>query len=79
MMILLSILLAVSSCGEEKKDPISSAPQQNGPEDVTAHVQNSRIGRGVNLGNALEAPSEGEWGVRLSEDYFNLIAGAGFS
>jgi endoglucanase len=32
-----------------------------------------QIGRGVNLGNALEAPSEGEWGVVLDEEYFRLI------
>lgn len=35
-------------------------------------------GRGVNLGNALEAPKEGEWGVRLEEQYFDLIQQAGF-
>jgi len=35
-------------------------------------------GRGVNLGNALEAPNEGEWGVRLEEHYFDLIKQAGF-
>ncbi len=35
-------------------------------------------GRGVNLGNALEAPKEGEWGVRLEEHYFDLIKQAGF-
>ena len=38
-----------------------------------------RLGRGVNLGNALEAPQEGEWGVTLDEDYFDLIQGAGFN
>ena len=36
------------------------------------------FGRGVNLGNALEAPREGEWGVRLEEKYFELIKAAGF-
>jgi len=36
------------------------------------------FGRGVNLGNALEAPKEGEWGVVLKEEYFELIAKAGF-
>lgn len=36
------------------------------------------FGRGVNLGNALEAPKEGEWGVRLEEQYFDLIQRAGF-
>jgi endoglucanase len=36
------------------------------------------LGRGVNLGNALEAPREGEWGLVLEEAYFDLIADAGF-
>ena len=35
-------------------------------------------GRGVNLGNALEAPREGAWGVTLKEEYFDLIKEAGF-
>jgi endoglucanase len=39
---------------------------------------NKRLGRGVNLGNALEAPSEGAWGVTLQEAYFKLIRDAGF-
>ncbi len=37
------------------------------------------LGRGINLGNALEAPKEGEWGVTLKADYFRLIREAGFS
>ena len=40
---------------------------------------NQRLARTVNLGNALEAPSEGEWGVFLQEEYFDRIAGAGFT
>ncbi|HEX3998484.1 MAG TPA: glycoside hydrolase family 5 protein [Pirellulales bacterium] len=36
------------------------------------------FGRGINLGNALEAPKEGEWGVTLKESYFEQIAKAGF-
>jgi len=35
--------------------------------------------RGVNLGNALEAPNEGEWGVILREEYFEVIHQAGFN
>jgi endoglucanase len=35
-------------------------------------------GRGVNLGNALEAPREGAWGVVLQEEYFDKIKQAGF-
>ncbi|MCL4207202.1 MAG: cellulase family glycosylhydrolase [Pirellulaceae bacterium] len=36
------------------------------------------FGRGINLGNALEAPQEGEWGVTLDETYFRKIKEAGF-
>lgn len=39
---------------------------------------NKRLGRGVNLGNALDAPKEGEWGVTLEEGYFQAIKDAGF-
>lgn len=34
--------------------------------------------RGVNLGNALEAPNEGDWGYRIEESHLAAIAGAGF-
>lgn len=34
--------------------------------------------RGVNLGNMLEAPNEGEWGLTVHEGYFDLIKEAGF-
>jgi endoglucanase len=37
------------------------------------------LGRGVNLGNALEAPNEGEWGVTIQEEYFERIKAAGFN
>jgi len=36
------------------------------------------LGRGVNLGNALESPKEGQWGVVLKEEYFEQIRAAGF-
>ena len=36
------------------------------------------LGRGINLGNALEAPEEGLWGIFLEDYYFDRIADAGF-
>ena len=35
--------------------------------------------QGVNLANALEAPKEGQWGVIIQEDYFDIIKNAGFN
>ncbi|MCS7060418.1 MAG: glycoside hydrolase family 5 protein [Anaerolineae bacterium] len=54
----------------------SSEPITTPAADV--YAANTRLGRGVNLGNALEAPREGEWGVILEEEDFRLIAEAGF-
>jgi endoglucanase len=45
---------------------------------IDAYEMNQRLGRGVNLGNALDAPEEGSWGVILEEGYFQLIADRGF-
>lgn len=39
---------------------------------------NAQLGVGVNLGNALEAPREGDWGLTLEADFFREIADAGF-
>lgn len=40
--------------------------------------QQRRLGRGLNIGNCLEAPSEGAWGVRIREGDFANIRRAGF-
>ncbi|MGB7567639.1 MAG: cellulase family glycosylhydrolase [Chitinivibrionales bacterium] len=40
---------------------------------------NKILGRGMNLGNMLDAPSEGEWGVSLDSAYFPLIKSKGFT
>ncbi len=40
---------------------------------------NKNLGIGVNLGNALEAPREGAWGMRIQDDYFPIIKEKGFS
>jgi endoglucanase len=42
------------------------------------HAANKKLGRGINFGNALEAPGEGAWGVRLKADYFRAVKEAGF-
>ncbi len=41
--------------------------------------QIKQLGRGVNFGNALEAPTEGEWGMMLEERFFDLVKEGGFA
>lgn len=66
-------LAMYGGCGDEASNDDTQPFEAPDPFE-----QNARLGRGVNLGNALEAPSEGEWGMTLQEAYFQLIASAGF-
>ncbi len=51
----------------------------NAYREPNAFEINKIINRGVNIGNALEAPNEGEWGVTIQEEYFQFIKNAGFN
>jgi endoglucanase len=37
------------------------------------------LNKSINFGNALEAPKEGEWGIKLEAGYFDAVKTAGFS
>ena len=37
------------------------------------------IGRGVNFGNMLEAPTEGPWGLTVTDDFIDKASAAGFA
>jgi endoglucanase len=71
---------ALMSCGlvlwSAAAVPAGSQPPNESPRD--AFEANRLLGRGINLGNALEAPREGEWGITLQPEYFRLIKEAGF-
>jgi len=73
---LLAIIFIFSSGCTRHFTPISPVPEK--PSSSDAFLQNERLGRGINLGNALDAPYEGAWGVVLKEAYFREIARAGF-
>lgn len=80
LIFILALVAVISAC-----DPGTASPTQT-PEPTATKIPmvsnafevNQQLGRGINLGNALEAPSEGEWGVTLQEEYFDLIAELGF-
>lgn len=72
LLVALTVLLMLSGCEKSV----------NGPENNSfrrADELNKVLGAGVNIGNALEAPNEGEWGVTIKQEYFTIIKSMGFS
>jgi aryl-phospho-beta-D-glucosidase BglC (GH1 family) len=49
------------------------------PLRAAAFEMNARLGRGINLGDMFEAPSEGSWGNPYRPEYFRAIADLGFN
>ncbi|NIR51551.1 glycoside hydrolase family 5 protein [candidate division KSB1 bacterium] len=67
--------------GCSKFNPAGPGPGNHPPEPgkLNPFEQNRKLGRGVNLGNALEAPFEGAWGVILEDWFFDRIKEGGFN
>jgi len=60
-------------------EPTSTPVDRSEPDaPIDPFAQAKRLGRGVNLGNALEAPHEGEWGMVIEPEFLTLIREAGF-
>lgn len=84
--LLISVLLSLVACGGGSGGMIVGATNPEAPviagdcasPATKAHAAACSLGRGVNLGNALDSPQEGEWGVTLSETLFDKIKEAGF-
>jgi endoglucanase len=55
--------------------PNDAAPGASASAVATA----TAIGRGVNFGNMLEAPTEGAWGLRVTDDFIDKASSAGFT
>ena len=68
-------------------------PQQTGPDisayppmandaapgaSAAAKATATAIGRGVNFGNMFEAPTEGAWGLTVTDDFIDKATAAGF-
>ncbi|MER2268624.1 glycoside hydrolase family 5 protein [Methylobacterium oxalidis] len=56
---------------------IAAAPTWAGNRQ-RAHEMSARLDCGINLGNALEAYHEGQWGLSLRSEHFDIIRKAGF-
>ncbi|MBU0711876.1 glycoside hydrolase family 5 protein [bacterium] len=55
-------------------DPATKDKTLTDPYEINSHMY-----PGINIGNALEAPNEGDWGVTIQDDYFTIIKEAGFN
>ena len=85
-------MLALSACGAAGSSTvpgpqaipdISAYPPlpNNAPPGASASAvaTAASIGRGVNFGNMLEAPTEGAWGLTVTDDFIDKAAAAGFT
>ena len=45
---------------------------------ISPHAMLRRMDRGINLGNVMQAPVEGNWSAPVTEQYFLDVAAAGF-
>lgn len=72
-----ALALGGAACGCIPDAPLPS-PKPWAPAAGTAPGTPVQLRRGINVGNRLDAPSEGEWGVTLDEPLFDAIAAAGF-
>ncbi|HBE67971.1 MAG TPA: endoglucanase [Planctomycetaceae bacterium] len=55
------------------------AAQCDAQSNKATFEANQRLGRGVNLGNFLEAPRDANWGADIRAEHFALIRQAGFN
>ena len=62
----------------EKVDNQDNSSSGNAPGIKSANMV-ERMGRGINIGNVLSAPIEGNWAPAITEDYIEDVAEAGFS
>ena len=46
---------------------------------IQAFEMNERLGKGINMGNSFEAPSETAWGNPWDPEYFRIMSELGFS
>ena len=61
------------------RSPWSLALSVAAAQDDPASRANRALGRGINLGNALDAPLNATWALHLRGDYFDAIKQAGFN
>jgi len=77
-----ALLLALATHGHAAAQAARGDDGLRGTEQSCAAVSAQTcdiarsLGRGINLGNMLDAPREGDWGVKFDPAYVDMVAGA---
>ncbi len=83
----LALLLILSACNQNYTTPTATDDRELFATPTSTEVPvtptntpipASKLQRGINFGNMLESPNEGEWGLTVQEEYFDLVKEAGF-
>jgi len=81
LILIIVIIQAFAACviNTDKQGSFESVVQST-ENEITLDGLNFGTGfqRGVNFGNMLEAPNEGEWGVFVKDEYFKIVKELGF-
>lgn len=87
-----ALLLLLSACGGPGARAVMTEPAAANPLDAypltpagaspgasgKVRALAAGMGRGINFGNMLESPKEGDWGHRVEDAYIDLVALPGF-
>jgi Endoglucanase len=73
--LLVCLAISVVACCNTSRE----IPSTDKVDSLISFKRNAYIGRGINFGNALEAPNEGEWGLTIKKSYVQAVADAGFN
>ena len=82
----LSLIALLAACGGTSATsaplavPVAAITPTPPPAPVStaAETKSLPVGRCVNMGNHFEPPNEGDWGRKIADDDFTIIAAAGF-
>lgn len=76
--IILCMLIACIPASAASSDTTNDPALQNNLTAISAQSMIQRMGNGINMGNTLEPPYEGEWATAAREYYFDDYKAAGF-
>ncbi len=77
-MLALSFSLSFSNCGHLMPIDLPTPLVSTHAAPTSQAFGSFSVQRGINLGNALDSPVPGEWGVTIQPHYFESIRSAGF-